>query len=154
MQNAMLYWSEFGDAPHQLFDDPEISRLIHGYTVDQFNRDLSAHHVMDWNRDTANLYRFCLVQEGDVTDGVLELKDPTSWSGTLQDVMDTADGQSGYILELAVTPELKGALNQRNVYDEDEYILPPLRLQMGEVTSRPNGITYVIVTSGSKRSTN
>lgn len=130
MNTHMLMWAEYGDHPHELFEDTLTKH--DGYTINHFIDDIS----QPLNK---TLYRFITKKYGMKTGELFELKNPTSWSSNLDITLAMSEEfENAYILKANIPV---GTYNTQNLYGEGEYIIPPIRFKVVDI----NEIVEVVI---------
>lgn len=117
---ALKTWSEWGESPEDSIE------TIRNYSMVQFINDIT-----EPLGPGLLLYRF---YDGKCVLGNEIIYDiPKSWSADLQTTQYMAEGfPNACFLQILTTKETMGIYNHQNVYGEEEYILPPMKLKIEE----------------------
>jgi hypothetical protein len=124
LKKVLLYWSEFGDNPHQLFEDVQVKKDLDNYMIQNFIKDIN--NPIDYQ---GKLYRFIKINHPSI-DQSIEFKNPTSWT-TNQNVVDNmAIGVKNPFFLILDDPKIHGIFNEFNQYQEEEFILIPMTVKI------------------------
>jgi hypothetical protein len=135
---ALLSWSEFGNEPHLLFEDPEYIKILGNYTMRDFINDLNNPCGYD-----GFIYRLTRKDNNYSVGSVIELQNPTSWSSSKQ-VVSYMSGELTDVVFFVMSGEnANGIYNEQNQYGEDEFILVPMKLKITKMNG--NWITVEII---------